>query len=493
MEAIQNGKMERDIAERCLKDLWARYQFADGYCNLPPKKKGAYPTLEEIEAEFQGRTGRDPKTGKRKEAARRQAKPSTARGAPDKVPLKTHQEAAQGVVETEKWDPRKKYTMTGANNEPDYHKKRSVRKANGVSTRAANTSQALVPINPHSSQLRLGKSIQIWTSSKRQERTFKPGYTSSGEKIVAFGKVKRREISDGGREFERTTRSYVVKNKHKSYSLQPEGACGGPEIWEMLPQALKQSGAIGQNFDSIPNRRRLPHMRHGISWVAIGRCGPSPSRYPPTVCEIFWYDGDVKRKAVIWRTQLQKAWGPENADSHLAKTITPPGEMPPPDFWSAINRYQPNIEPTVRVSQRVLQAAPQWALTAPPTQPSVIKSKDDENLQDTIASLTKELKRLKMAAKNRAENRNVVYRETEDEDEVGGSDTDSDSALEDEDEDGGSDTDSDSAVEDDDVGNDGDVDAEGDLDMSDATDVEKTSEGMEDRIDELINKMQRFK
>ncbi|ERF69425.1 hypothetical protein EPUS_09428 [Endocarpon pusillum Z07020] len=509
----KKGEMDQLSAEMCLKALWARYQFADGYCKLPPQKGGVYPKVVDIEEEYRERTGLDPKTGKRmggtqtKKSGGKKTQKSTAKHvAVDKETQSKKRPSVKNgnpVIpddsdvdsDVEMWDPEGEYVMSGAYNEPGGNPKshaKQIQKAHPkkeasikkkTSAKEDHTSQALVPINPYSSQSRLGKSFQIWASSTKQERTFRPGYTSSGDKIIAFGKVERQEISDSGTRYKRTTRNYVIKKGGSCCALQPKGACGGPEIWEMLPDRIKQSGAIGQNFDTIPDRRKLPHMKHGICWLAISKCGPSPSRYPPMACEVYWFEGQDKKKAVIWRTQLQKVFGVENADFHLAKAITPRGEEPPSDIWTAIKRYQADIEPTVRVPPKMLQAAYPLALP-PPSHQNTAKSKDEARLQDKIASLSRELKRLKIEAKKRKGRKESDGEESFAEDTSTSSDTESlaeDSDAEDTD---SSDEAWDSGDADDDSGE--SSEDEGGTDSDDSADSKgsKPSQGWLNRLQE---------
>jgi hypothetical protein len=433
---FKKGEMSKEVAEKEMKCLWARFQFADGFCKLPPTKGGEYPTKADIEDEYRKRTGRDPQTGHRIEQGQQGSKADKARDGPsgkstDKKRMtdpqagkkvegsKTHKKARSQKrpsarkkatesidSDTEMAEASDDYAnvmMTGAYNEesdnPTSHKRSEKRRK-----RKEHTSQAIVPINPYSSPTYQGKAVQIWTSSQRQVRTFKPGYTSSGHRIIAFGKIEREEIADSGEGYHRTTRNYVVRKGKGSYTIQSESDCGGPEIWELLPAKFKEERRIGQDFDAIPNRRQLPHMRHGISWLAIGKCGAGPSRYPSIACEIFWQHGGQKeRRSIIWRTQLHKAFGPVNADWHLGKVITPMGQDPPPNLWTAIRWFQPHIEPTVRVSQKMLPAASSLLLPPPPPhqgQSNRQVGKELSRRERRINSLTRELERLRMETKD---------------------------------------------------------------------------------------------
>jgi hypothetical protein len=411
---VKKGQMNGRDARNELKSLWRRFQFADGFCNLPPTEGGEYPTKADIEDEYRERTGRDPQTGHLIEQEQQGNKAGKARGGKTTEHSKTYQkgkskkgpsarekaaekpvsndtEMEEAAEEPINSDTEMAEDSEASASEDLTSRKRKQRKKKG------HTSQAIVPINPYSSLPHRGKPVQIWTSSEKQERTFRPGYTSSGHRIIAYGKIAREEIADSKEVYHRTTRNYVIRKGKDSYTIQSESDCGGPEIWELLPDKIKEERRIGQNSDAIPNRRQLPHMKHGISWLAMGKCGTEPSRLPPIACEIFWqHEGQQERRAIIWRTQLHKIFGRDNADWHLGKVITPRGQEPPRDLWTAIKCFQPHIEPTVRVSQKMLPAASSLLLPQPSSHQGQPTQLVREEREREIERLTKELKRLKM-------------------------------------------------------------------------------------------------
>jgi hypothetical protein len=60
---FNKDKVSKEVAEKELKCLWARFQFANGFCDLLPTEGGEYPRKADIEDEYQKRTGRNPQTG----------------------------------------------------------------------------------------------------------------------------------------------------------------------------------------------------------------------------------------------------------------------------------------------------------------------------------------------------------------------------------------------------------------------------------------------
>ncbi|ERF69454.1 hypothetical protein EPUS_07858 [Endocarpon pusillum Z07020] len=177
-----------------------------------------YPKVIDIEEEYRERTGLDPKTGKRiegtqtKKSRGKKTQKSTAKHvAVDKETQSKKRPSVKNgnpVIpddsnvdsNVEIWDPEGEYVMSGAYNEPGGNPKshvKQIQKAHlkkeasikkKASAKEDHTSQALVPINLYLSQSRLGKSFQIWASNTKQEQIFRPGYTSSGDKIIALEK-----------------------------------------------------------------------------------------------------------------------------------------------------------------------------------------------------------------------------------------------------------------------------------------------------------------
>jgi hypothetical protein len=402
--AVKRDQISQEIAENALRQLWARYQFADGLCQLPPQGGGAYPKVEDLQDEYRARVARDANTKQRT--------------------LNSNLKGTGQSEQPERTTGRANRTQSGPSSEQaprtEDHRAAARRRANEYSAQPQHPNsfkldprdidvemndapqqrrEALIPINPNFSQvLPLQRRVQILAPSRRRERIFRPGFTSSGDEIIAFGTTERNDTDDSGARYRRTMRNYVVR-KGACYTLQPESACGGPEIWQTLPNHMKDTGKIGQFFDEIPDRRHLPHMRHGISWLAMAKCSLSPTRLPQMACAIYWQpDGQTEMQAVIWRTQLQKVFGREEADAYIASVITPEGQEDPPDIWTAITLNQPSIEP-VRMQGPTLRAAP---LALPqPDQGNGNQPDEVSRLKDEVASLSMQLRQLQFGGTSR--------------------------------------------------------------------------------------------
>jgi hypothetical protein len=391
---VRKGQISQEVAKQSLHQLWARHQFASGLCELPPQVGGAYPKVEDLQDEYRARIAQQQQgntahvgrnTSEQSEQPNwttgrvNQTQSGSANGQEPRLPLANEYSAGPQHTNPFVLNPRDiDVEMNDAPQQPR---------------------QALVPINPNSSQVVLhGRSVRILAPSRRRERIFRPGFTSSGDEIIAFGTTERNEMDDTGARYRRTTRNYVVR-KDACYTLQSESACGGPEIWQILPNHMKETRKIGQFFDEIPDRRELPYMRHGISWLAMAKCSLDPKRYPQMACEIYWQpDGQREMQAVIWRSQLHKIFGREEADTYIASAITPEGQEDPPDIWTAIKWYQPSIEP-VRMQQPTLRAAP---LALPqPDQGNGNQPDEVSRLKDEVASLSMQLRQLQLGGKPR--------------------------------------------------------------------------------------------
>lgn len=393
---VKKAQIGQEVAKQSLRQLWARHQFADGLCKLPPQGGGAYPKVEDLQDEYRARIARDANT--KQHTSLRSNLKGTGHAGRNKSEQSEQRERTTRRANEYSAQPQHPNSFILDPRDIDVE----------MNNAPQQPRQALTPINPNSSQVvHHQRRVQILAPSRRRDRTFRPGFTSSGDEIIAFGTTERNETDDAGARYRRTMRNYVVR-KGACYTLQPESACGGPEIWEMLPNHMKDTRKIGQFFDKIPDRRQLPYMRHGISWLAMAKCSLDPTRLPQMACGIYWQpDGQTEMQAVIWRYQLQKVFGREEADAYIASAITPEGQEDPPDIWTAIKWYQPSIEP-VRMQGPTLRAAP---LALPqPDQGNGNQPDEVSRLKDEVASLSMQLRQLQFGGKPLVRNSDSLNR-----------------------------------------------------------------------------------
>ncbi|GBF64100.1 hypothetical protein TMEN_6772 [Trichophyton mentagrophytes] len=153
-----------------------------------------------------------------------------------------------------------------------------------------------------------GKKRRIAIPPRPVVRHIRPGYTTTGEKILYVGKTG-------------FTARLVVEDNAGQKSLITSSEAGGMPIVEA---AIEANIPLIRSTPLKELRSKVTEMgEHGIDWVAIGKWNVFDTRNPFMVCKFFYHDQGERRTEAVYCSNLKTLFGPGVVDKWFAEAIYP--------------------------------------------------------------------------------------------------------------------------------------------------------------------------